>query len=106
MTFMQWWGVYWQYFAVFAGGAIWTILVIAITAARKNYVWRYTVHEHLGEITKAEITKRDDQIGQQSFELDSLRKQVKNLREKVQVMAAMSDKQIEIAGNTYRGEDE
>lgn len=105
MTFFQWWEIYWQYFAVGVGTAVYTFIVVVITAKRKDYVWHHTIGQHLGEITKSEIGKMEAQVAKQSFELDTAQKHLKAMRDKVQTMAALASKQIELAGNTFR-EDE
>ena len=99
----------WTFIEVYADyiyQSVWTVLVVAITiwvtTLRKNYLWRTTIQNHLGEITKSEIDQRDETIAKQSNEIKALQQSVNSLREKVQLMARLSDKAVETAGATHR----
>ena len=105
MNFSKWVDTYATYITIFFIGGAWTLTVIWITALRKNYLWKLTIKNHLGAITKSEIDKRDETIAKQSYELEGLRKQVRALREKVKIMAALAVKQIDTAGHTYNARE-
>lgn len=81
----------------------WTGIAIAITAKYKQYAWKQTITQHLGAITKSEIDKRDETIAKLNFELEGTKKHLKGMREKVQTMAGLAAKQVDVAGNTYGG---
>ena len=97
-----WWSEAGISILLLLGWGVYTLSIWGISAAWKNHTWRQTIADHLGEITKAEIGKRDDKIAETSFALDTERKNAEQLRVKVKAMAALSGKQIDIAGNTCR----
>jgi hypothetical protein len=103
MSIALWWADAGVSVLLVVGFGIYTLAVWWTSAGWKNYAWRKTITDHLGEITKAEINKRDEQIARLSMTLDQEQRQVEQLRVKVRTMAALAAKQTETAGETARG---
>lgn len=85
-----------------AGGGLYTILVIFGTLIWKSRAYKYEFMHYLDEITRQEVSARDERIKTLEAALETETAQCESLRVKVRSMAALSEKSIEIAGSTYR----
>ena len=79
-----------------------SVFLIIGTSAVKDYAWRSTIARYMDDISKEEIRKRDDTIKRLTVELEDETRQCESLRGKVKSMAALNEKSIEFAGETYR----
>ena len=89
----------------YVGFAIWSFLLVGVTLFIKNRIWMASITEHLDEISRAEIQKRDERIAKLEEALAAEKEYATNLFVKVRALTQLSEQQLQIAGNGFRREE-